>query len=43
MTWAEIAFLIFPVYALAMGYIMLKLSERESARFDRERERHSTK
>jgi hypothetical protein len=40
MTWSELlVFLIGPAGAVAMGYILLKLQQRETARFDRERER----
>jgi hypothetical protein len=40
MTWSQLAvFLIFPVSGLIMAYVAVKLQERESARFDRERER----
>jgi hypothetical protein len=44
MTWTELlVFLIFPASALIMGYVVLKLSERETARFDKERGHHPTK
>ncbi|WP_188824601.1 hypothetical protein [Brucella endophytica] len=40
MTWSQLAvFLIFPVSGLIMAYVALKLQQRETARFDRERER----
>ncbi len=40
MTWSELlVFLTYPAGVLVMCYIILKLQQRETARFDRERER----
>lgn len=42
MTFAEfLAFLIAPAGALIIGYLALRKSERDSARFDKKRDRHA--
>lgn len=41
MTWTELlAFLMFPIGALAIGYVALRLSQRETERFDQKHLRH---
>lgn len=40
MSWAELpVFLIFPMSGLAIGYVALRMSQRETRRFDESRGR----